>query len=797
MKIHLIPFILCLAFSFCEAQNHSISGTIKDFSGQKPIAGVSVEFLRLRKQIMNGADTYVRTSIAETTTDSAGFYTYSLKNDDYIVEVSMLGYVRKNKFIALKKDTEINFELSEKINQLDDVEVRTKKAEGNVKDIDMGTIKLNIQGLKKLPVVFGESDIIRALTLQPGVTTVGEGAGGFNVRGGRVDQNLVLIDDAPLFNTSHLLGFFTSINAEAIQSATLVKGGISARFGGRLSSLLNMTTKMGSTDRTKRNLSVGPISSNGLIQGSLAKGKITYMLAGRAAYPNWAISAFPQRFKNSKADFQDVNVALQYRLNKTHSLSFTGYQSFDRFKFPEDTSYFWQNQTATVQLSGVVSPKFSYFIKGIHSKYSFGVNGLGTGLEYQFKSLVQHREIKTELLYNPKENHKIEAGGSMIFYTLNPGKLTPTSSESAVNSLQLPTENGREGAAFISHEWTVSKRITLQSGLRYSQFWNLGARNVLQYQANQPKTVETVRDTVKYGSGETIATYGGFEPRVSLKVELSDNQSIKLSYNRTRQYINLISNTTAISPVDFWKLSDSYIPGQVSDQFAAGYYRNFSNNTVETYIEGFYKTMDNLVEYKNGATLLLNSHLETELLKGVGKSYGVEFSVNKTKGRFTGQLSYTWSRSLIAVETPYAIERVNQGNYYPSLYDKPHNVALSGQYFLGGGWSFSTNFVYQTGRPVTYPDGQYTYNNTLAFNYATRNADRLPDFHRLDISFSRDNRRTKDQKVYSILNFSLYNVYARKNPYSIFFKQSYGYSQAYRLAVLGTIVPSVTLTFFW
>ena len=788
--------VMVLPFGRATAQSRQISGTVRDYYSQQIVPQATVQVKQLVSRIVNGAPMNVQVLYTSTLANAQGVYTVKAPPDDYVVEVSAVGFIKKARFINLRKDSQLDFELSEQINQLEDVEISTQKAEGNVKSVEMSTIKLNVQMLKKLPVVFGESDIIRALTLQPGVTTAGEGAGGFSVRGGRTDQNLVLLDDAPIFNTSHLLGIFTSVNAEAVQNATLYKGGIPARYGGRLSSILTMTTKT-STDERRMSAGVGPVSSNLLAHLPFKNKKGSFMLAGRAAYPNLMLGAFPKRLQGSRAFFYDLNASLQYRFTPKHSLTMTAYQSYDDFKFPEDTSYFWQSRIATAQWNTVLSSKFSVSAKAILSHYTYGVRGLTKDFEYELSSRLRHHEARTDFLYQPSDAHKIEGGASLIFYRFSPGSIKPTAEQSAIVSRSLADERARELSAYLSYDWRVSARIALQVGVRYAGFSNVGPTQVFEYAPDQPRSRESIIDTLQFGSGQTNFSFGGFEPRASLKIEVSDRQSFKMSYNRTRQFLHLISNTTAISPIDYWKLSNRYVPPQMADQFSVGYYQNFKDNAIQTSVEGFYKRNNQLVEYKDGASLLLNEHLETELLNATGYSYGVEVSAIKTKGRVTGSLSYTWSRSLVAVRPQFLAEQVNQGNYFPSLFDKPHNLTLAAQWFLGSGWTFAGNFLYQTGRPITYPDGQYSINENLIFNFSARNLDRLPDYHRLDVSFSRDSRRSKTQKKYNVLNISFYNLYARKNPYSIFFRQYVGNPRSYQLAVLGTVIPSITLTFHW
>jgi hypothetical protein len=777
------------------AQSLKLKGTVYEFVLKTPIPNASLKVNKLVKAYANGASLNQKIEYKTLIADENGKFEIELPKGEYVIDATALGHIKRSKYINLIKNETLDMDVSETTNQLDEVEVTAKKAEDNIKSTQSSIINLNIQNIKKLPIVFGEGDIIKALTLQPGVTTVGEGAGGFNVRGGKVDQNLVLLDDAPLFNTSHLLGLFTSINTEAVQNASLYKAGMPARYGGRLSSLLNITTKT-NTDLKKHAIGVGPISSNILWQQPFAKSKGSFLLAGRGAYPNLLLKALPKRFRGSKASFFDLNTTIQYRLNEKNSLKFTGYHTKDAFKFPEDTSYFWGSTTATAQWSLLIGKKLSINTKGILSHYTYGVCGLGKTFEYQLSSTVKHHEARVDALYELAK-HKIEFGANAINYNFSPGIIKPNAEGSSINYQKLTETYAIETASYLSDDWTISKAISAQFGLRFAQFQNTSGGIQYQYLTNSPRTIESISDTIQLTKGTKSASFNGFEPRFSFKIELNSKNAIKGSYNKTRQFIHLISNTTAISPVDYWQLSNKYLLPQLSDQYSLGFYKNINDNTYETYVEGFYKNMNQVVEYKSGANLLLNNHLETELLPGKGYSYGIEMSVMKNKGQLTGSLSYTYSRSLIKVNTPYAAETINKGEYYPSIYDKPHNLSVLGQYFLGRGWTFASTFVYQTGRPITYPDGQYSYNDQLILNYSKRNADRLPDFHRMDISFSKDSRSAKDQKKYHNVNISFYNIYARKNPYSIYYKQFLETSKAYRLAILGAIVPSLTITKYW
>jgi hypothetical protein len=795
LKASFLLLVLFFTSFSLSAQTFKVSGTVTEYILKTPIPNATIKIRKLVKRVVNGEMMNDKVELFGIKSDENGKYEVNLKKDEYSIEVSSIGYIKRAKYINLKKDELLDFEVSEEVNQLEDIEVKAQKAEANVRNTESSVIRLDIKGIKKLPIVFGEGDLIKALTMQPGVSTAGEGAGGFNVRGGKVDQNLVLLDDAPIFNTSHLLGLFTSINTEAVQNATLYKAGMPARYGGRLSSMLNITTKA-STEEKTRAIGAGPISANGFFQQPFNNSKGSILLATRIAYPNLILSALPRRFKGSKAFFYDFNGTVQYRILPKHNLKITTYQTADNFKFPEDTSYFWGSRTASVHLSSFINNNFSIVTKGIYSQYNYGIKGLGEAYEFKLNSLIKHQEIRTDALYQFKK-HKFEFGGSVVYYNFSQGIIKPTSDSSAVTYKKLTPNLGNELSTYVSDEWLLSKVISIQAGVRFAQFKNTSPGYVYNYEANLPKTPETVSDSVSYAKGTPSVTYNGFEPRLSINFVISKNQSIKTSFNRTRQYLHLISNTTAISPIDYWDLSTKYIPPQVANQYSLGYYRNFKDNEIEASIEGFYKKMDNLVEYIDGASLFLNENLETDVLKATGYSYGLELSVQKNKGRFTGNLSYTYSKSLIKVLSEYASQQINNGEYYPSLYDKPHNLTVLGQYFLGMGWTSSASFTYQSGRPNTYPDGQFYYNESLLLNYSKRNFDRLPDFHRFDVSVSRDNRRSKTQKKYTVFNFSIYNLYARRNPYSIYFKQYLNVARSYKLSVLGTAIPSLTITKYW
>lgn len=770
---------MAFLFSFKPLAWYQVEGYVTDSDTQKPISGANIS---------------IRAIGAGAFSDSTGYFSMKVPQGRYDFFVSSIGYKIKVRNVEVKGTMRLDVALNAEIKQLEEVIVTGKTADHNVKEAQVGNIQLDMVQLQKTPIVFGEPDIIKTLILQAGVNTVGEGAGGFNVRGGRADQNLVLIDGAPIFNTSHLLGFFSNVSPDAVQEVNLYKGHISPQYGGRIAALLDMKSKNGNEERIKYTGGVSPMSLRLFADGLLAK-NLTFVAGGRVAYPNWIIGLLPGNFSKNKAFFYDASIKLNYKINAKNRISLFAYNSFDNFKFPEDTLYRWRNNIATLKWSSAVSQQFSFNIAAIYSGYQFDIEGQKSSLEFVTSSSIQHKELKADFSYLPSENFTLDFGANAIWYNLSPASRKPKGSESSINSLTLQNENAQEFAAYFNTNWQIADWLSLQAGLRYSHFNQVGAKKIFTYREGESRSPQTITDSISYGKGENIVSYGGFEPRVVLRVGIDDFNSIKLSYNRSRQYLHLISNTTAITPVDFWKVSDSFIPPQIADQYSVGFYRNLADNKYELSLETYYKDLTNLVEYKNNAILLLNPTIETDILRAKGMAYGVEISAKKNKGKIYGQVSYTYSRSLVAVQTNFSQEQINGGEYFPSNFDRPHNVNITAIVPLRLGWTFTANFTYSTGRPATYPDGQYRLENSLVVDFSARNKDRIPDYHRLDISFSKDTRRSREQKRYHVWNVGFYNMYGRRNPYSIFFAQSGAVTNPYRLSVFGTIIPSITWNF--
>ncbi|MDB5242430.1 MAG: TonB-dependent receptor [Spirosoma sp.] len=786
MTLRLPLFSLILLFSFSRAayaqQKLRLSVLVQDGVTKKPIAGASL---------------FVAETHAGAQADTAGLIRLDHAPGLLTVYVSAVGYLRRRESLTLNRNLNVQFFLQPRSTYLDEVDVTAQREDKNIRNVQMGQIQLSMPDLKRMPVVLGEPDILKALALQAGVTTAGEGAGGFNVRGGRADQNLVLLDGAPLFNTNHLLGFYTNVNPDMVQDVSLSKGTFSAQYGGRISSLLQMSTRNGNNDAWRMSSGLSPVSARFLVDGPIFK-KLTLLAGGRVAFPNYLLRAFPvASVANSRAFFFDGNLKLTYAPSDRSTVSLAGYRSQDTFKFPGDTLYGWQSTVGTARWSYLIQPNLQLNLTALYSGYHLNVDGITPGLTFRFQSFIEQRESKVDVFYTLNHKHKIQVGTNAILFRIQTGEANPTGENSSVNPRRIEPEQAREMGAYVNTEWELTPRISFQAGLRYTVYAYLGPRTVYNYLANSPVSPETISDSVRYGRGQTVQTYGGLEPRLALRVQLAKMTSLKASAGRTRQYVNLISNTTAITPLDFWKLSDRYVPPQVADQVSVGLFQNLRNNAIELSIEGYYKRLKNQIEYRFGADLILNPALERVLLQAAGRAYGVEFGISKNTGRLTGQANYTYARSLMAVQTPFDELRINGGRYYPSYIDRPHTLNVQARWALPHNWTFSTNFVYYTGVPATYPDGQYLYGAEPVQDYSRRNADRIPNYHRLDVAFSKDTRFNKNQRHYGIWTLGIYNLYAHKNPYSIYFVRTNQRTEAYRLSVFGTLIPSIAYTIYF
>ncbi len=729
-------------------------------------------------------------------TNEYGFYSLSLPEGTYSVRFSYIGFASITREITLASSQSLDIELEQEGVQVEAVVISAEAEDENVSQVEMSTVKLNIMQVRKMPQLLGEVDIIRSMQLMPGVTTVGEGATGFNVRGGNVDQNLILLDESPVYNSSHLLGFFSVFNADAIKDVKLYKGGIPAKYGGRLSSVMDIRQKEGNNKQFAMTGGIGLLSSRLTVEAPLQKEKSSFMISGRRSYMDLFLKLSDDPDLNSNTlYFYDLNAKVNYTLGDKDRLYLSGYLGNDVFGFQEDFRFQWGNQTGTLRWNHLFSDKLFSNFTAIYSDYEYLIGipeSSGESDPFEWTSHIYNYNLKADFGYFLNPQNTIEFGASALLYRFQPGDVDFLGDRTNFNDFALEHEHAMEYAAYLSNEQKIGSKLTLKYGLRYSLFQNIGSGTVYKYAEGVPRSETSIVDTLQYGSREVIKSFGGLEPRLAVNYRLDDESSLKASYNRTRQYIHLISNTTAATPIDVWKPAGSYVDPATADQVAFGYFRNFSNNMFEASVEVYYKQFQDLVDYKDGANLLFNQTIETELLSGDGRAYGAEVLIRKNKGDLTGWLAYTLSR------TERQVEGINNGEYYPSNYDKLHDVSLVLNYQISKSWDIGANFAFMTGRPITYPDGRYTYDGITVPVYSNRNGARTPAYHRLDLSANLNPRKNEGRRWKSTWNFGVYNAYNRRNPYSIYFRQNENnpnVTEAVQLSIFGSIIPSVTYNF--
>ena len=784
-----LPFLLLLLSSCMWAQNnYSLSGTVKDASSGETLFGATV---------------FIKDSSIGTNTNEYGFFSITASEGNYTLIVSYLGFEDVSKEIMLNEDQNINIELSEVSNQLNEVVLNTEDSEDiSLRKPQMSVSKLNVATIKQMPSVLGEVDIIKSIQLLPGVTNNGEGSSGFNVRGGSVDQNLVLLDETIIYNTSHLLGFFSIFNSDAIKDVKLYKGNIPARFGGRASSVLDVRQKDGNNKKFMLTGGIGSVSSRLALEGPIVKDRSSFLVAGRGSYAHLFLK-FDEDLKENSAYFYDLNLKTNFEINENNQLFLSGYFGRDVFKLNENFNSSYGNFSGNLRWNHVFNDKIFSNLSVNYSKYDYELEI--KAFEFDWLSQIDNYNVKYALSYYINNDIQLDFGINGIHYLFNPGVISPTTETSGINFLQLDQKRALEGGIYIGAEHRITPKLSLQYGIRYSDFARLGGQSLLTYSNDQPVVYNEVlgiyergtpTGSIDYEKGKVIEGFGNLEPRLALSYQLNDKTAVKAGYSRVAQYIHLISNTTSVTPLDVWAPSGPYIEPQLSNQYAIGYFKKFKDNNFSLEIEAYYKDIENRIDYIDGSDLIGNNTIETEILSGESKAYGLEFLLRKTKGNFTGWLAYTLSKS--EQRTPGGNAGgpgINNGNWYYTPYDRTHDLSFTGTYRLNKKWRFSANIIYQTGRPVTYPTGQYEYEGLSIASYSDRNSDRLPAYHRIDISAilvpGKPNRKWKGEWV-----FGIYNIYNRRNAASISFSQNRetGLNEATRTAIFG-IVPSVTYNF--
>ena len=731
-----------------------------------------------------------------TSTDANGVYSLELPAGANILVARSLGIATKRIRVIIYNNGNLNLDMEESFTELDEVVV-SGETDRNVAAAVTGVTVLEVEKIKNIPLVLGERDILKAAVTLPGISTAGEGAQGFNVRGGRADQNLFLLDKGVLYNPTHFFGIFSALNPFTTGEVSIYKGGIPSEYGGRLSSVFDINTKDANNEKVAGEVSIGPVTGNVMLEIPVVKGKSGLLVGGRATYSDWILRSLDDpQLQNSEASFYDVIAKYNHKINENNEIKGSGYYSKDAFSITSDSLFGFSNRLFALEWDHKFNEKNTAVVSLANSDYRFNIEfDSNSDNNFDLGYKINETELKLKFKYLHSEAHTFDYGVAGKYYQVNPGRIDPLGPESIVTPLEIPQEQGFEGGVFVSDSFKVSEKFLLDAGLRYSFYAALGPSDQRIYEPGVPRNDGTLIDVVEYGNNEVIETYGGPEARFSARYFLMDDFSVKASFNNAYQFIHLLTNNTTQSPIDTWKLSDLNIKPQEAYQVSLGLYKNFDGNDYELSVESYYKKQRNILDYKVGAQLLLNETIEQEVLQGDGRAYGIEFLLKKNAGKLNGWLGYTYSRSFIRLDSEFPEETVNNGEYFPSNFDKPHDISVVANYKFTKRFSASANFVYQTGRPVTYPIGSFNFNNSEYVFYSDRNEFRIPDFYRLDISFNLEGNHKIKKFAHSFWNFSIYNVLGRNNPYSVFFVTDNGELKAFQSSIFAVPVPTITYNF--
>ncbi|MBL4559738.1 MAG: TonB-dependent receptor [Labilibaculum sp.] len=789
MRTKIVVLAILFPFVLSAQQKFTLNGYVRDGESGEVLPGVN---------ILTG-------NFEGAVTNDYGFYSIVLTGGKKKICLSYLGYKNLEKEILLNKNLKLDFELQRQYEQLDEVIINSAGENASVRSTEMSVVSLNSQTIKKLPPTLGEPDILKSIQLLPGVSSATEASAGFNVRGGSADQNLVLLDEATIYNASHLFGFYSVFNNNAIKNLKLIKGGIPSIYGGRLSSVLDIKQKEGNSKKFGGEASIGLIASKILIEGPFLKkenqeGKGSFMLAARRSYVD-LFSFLSEELKDSKLYFYDINLKTNYALNENNHLFLSGYFGRDKFELKDLVGTFWGNASGTLRWTSILNEKLFLQTSAIYSNYYYNLDNLRSGSEHSWESNITNYNLKPRISWFINENNTFKAGLDLVRYKFQPGKIKPIKG-SSINYQKFDNKYAWENSAYINLKQKISNKLSLQYGLRYSTFTRMGQQEINLYESGKPLSYDELNEiyeeneisgTKKYSSDKKIQSFYGLEPRFSLRYLINNKNSLKFSYNRMYQYIHLISNTTSATPLDIWAPSGPYIEPQYANQVAVGFFKSTESRNYDFNVEAYYKKLHELTDFIEGADLLLTENIETQIAKGKGRAYGLELQINKNSGRLTGWLSYTLAKS------ESKIKGINNGKYYPVNNDQLHELNLVGFYQHNKKWNFGFNFIFGSGRPVTYPIAKYEQNGLVVAEYNNRNGNRLPVYHRLDLSANFKPRKNSKGKWI----FSIANIYNRKNASSIYFKEisevndvemATGITEATKLTFFG-IVPSITYEF--
>jgi hypothetical protein len=781
-----LAFILTLFLSTTYAQNNfTINGYVKEANSGEIVFGASI---------------YIEGTTMAVVTNEYGYFSMQAPQGNFSLQISSLGFKTIVEEINLNQNLTFDFKLENETTDLKEVVVKATREITNLKKPQMSVNKVSIKTIKKIPVVLSEVDIIKSILLLPGVTNSGEGSGGFNVRGGAEDQNLVLLDEAIIYNSSHLFGLFSIFNADAIRDLKLYKGNIPAKYGGRVSSVLDVRQRDGNNQEYEFSAGISPVSSRFAVEGPIAINKSSFLLTGRRSFVDVFLKASGQE---NFANFYDLNLKLNYNIDEKNKIYLSGYTGRDNFTLAGTLKNGYGNHSANLRWNHLFNKKLFSNLSLIYSKYNYDFEL--TFLEFDWNSSVKNFNLKYDFKYYLNSKIDLDFGVNSIYFNFNPGIINPTTSTSAILRDQLDKKFGLENSLYVNVAHELSEKISANYGLRFSNFVRLGGQTLQDYENNLPVVYNPELDIYErgitigetnYSSGKSISSFNNLEPRLGLSYQLNDDSSVKAGYSRTAQYIHLLSNTQNVTPLDVWTPSGKYIKPQLSDQYSIGYFKDLKKSKLSLEAEAYYKTVDNRIDYIDGASLIAQNEIETQILNGESRSYGLELLLRKTSGNLTGFASYTLAKAeQRTLGGAAGGPGINNGDWYLANQDRTHDFSLTTSYELNKKWSFGGNLILQTGRPVTLPNQQYVYEDVSVLNYSNRNESRLPSYHRIDVSANykpkRDTKKWEDEWV-----FSIYNIYNRMNAASISVSQNAGTGQneALRTAIFG-IVPSFSYNF--
>ncbi|MFY0686341.1 MAG: carboxypeptidase-like regulatory domain-containing protein [Cyclobacteriaceae bacterium] len=743
-----------------------------------------------------GALVYAEDPLISTSTDYRGFYSLALPNGQIKLHIQYTGLLATYRTLLLYSDGQLNVDMLPDIISLDEVLV-TSDRDANVSSPQMGMDKIDIEAVKNVPIVLGESDVVKIATTMAGVQTVGEGASGFNVRGGKVDQNLVLLEGAPVYNTSHFFGFFSVFNSDAVAGANLFKSGIPAKYGGRLSSIFDVKLRDPSTTKFSGRGGISPVTSRLLLEIPIIKEKSGLMLAGRSTYSDWALNTVNNiSFRNNQVSFYDVLMKYNHELSNKTVVTATGYVSRDKFNLTNDTIFAYTNANASIILDHSFNSRWYGKLSTFWSRYEYEISNINSEINgFKIDFGLDEFNLKADVDFFYNDRHQFNGGAGIKRYGTSPGTLTPLSNASIIIPEEVNQEQAFEGFIYLSDKIVINDKLTVEAGIRLNAYGAIGTGTVYEYPLDAPKDPDQAVDSTLYTSGELIKAYFRPDYRLSGRYSLNEWSSLKFSISRTSQFIHMLSNSTSMSPTDIWQLSNYHIKPETADQVSLGYYRNLPSSSLELSAEVYYKELQNIVDFKIGSELLLNEKIETEVLQGDGKAYGLELSAKRSLGDLNGWANYVYARTLLRMESDYLEETINNGNLFPASYDKPHNFNLVLNYKFTRRYSLSFNGVYSTGRPITYPVAKYDFGGVQNIHYSERNEFRIPDYFRIDLGLNIEGSHRIKKLAHSFWSISVYNLTGRDNVYSIFFEVNDGQVNGYKMLVFSNPIPTITYNF--